>query len=199
MERMRRLGRVDGVYSTVAETAGPAAPSQVALGDPLIGATVDVTPSFDEFYVECRDRIGRALAVTLRDGEFAADAVDEAMVRAYQHWARVSHLDNPAGWVYRVGLNYARSRLRRRRGQEDLLHAARYDEDHVPEPAVMAALGALSVRQRAVVVCRIVLGWSEVETSAALGIRPGTAKSRLSRALSELQTQLHHLRPEDPR
>ena len=197
MERMAPLRRVRDVYQPMAETAASTTPSLV--GDPLISAAVDVTPSFDSFYLECRDRIGRALTVTLRNAELAADAVDEAMVRAYQHWSRIAGLENPAGWVYRVGLNYARSRLRRRRGREHLLHATRHDEVQVGEPTVVLALAALPVNQRAVVVCRLVLGWSEAETAAALGIRPGTAKSRLHRALGVLQNELHHLRPEDHR
>jgi DNA-directed RNA polymerase specialized sigma24 family protein len=41
------------------------------------------------------------------------------------------------------------------------------------------------------------LGWSEAETAHALGIRPGTAKSRLHRATATLAQQLSHLRPED--
>ena len=68
---------------------------------------------FHDFYRATRDRVGRALALTLRDGDLAAECVDEAMARAYQRWSSVQTMDNPAGWVYRVGLNVARSRLRR--------------------------------------------------------------------------------------
>jgi RNA polymerase sigma-70 factor (ECF subfamily) len=53
------------------------------------------------------------------------------------------------------------------------------------------------VRQRSVVVCRFYLGMSEAETAAALGTRPGTVKSRLHRALRQLQTRLAHLSPEE--
>lgn len=165
--------------------------------DPGLHLVVEADrPSFSEFYAATRDHVGRALAVTLRDGDLASDAVDEAMVRAYQRWDAVSAMDNPAGWVYRVGLNYARSRLRRLK---------RYFTDDgqgivsapFVEPAIMRALGELSVDHRSVVVCRLLLGWSEAETAAALRIRPGTAKSRLHRALAILERKLAHLRPED--
>jgi RNA polymerase sigma factor (sigma-70 family) len=156
-----------------------------------------VEPSFELFYGTARDTVGRALALTLRDPELAADAVDEAMVRAYQHWPKVSGLDNPAGWAYRVGLNYARSRVRRRRGREHLLHGPQHQDPPTVEPAIAGAVGRLPARQRAVVVCRFLLGWSEAETATALGIRPGTVKSRLHRALGALQLELEHLRQED--
>jgi RNA polymerase sigma-70 factor (ECF subfamily) len=118
------------------------------------------------------------------------------MVRAYQRWDRVSTLDNPAGWVYRVGLNHARSRLRRllRRPPPPHTIAAEFT---VADPAIERALARLSVDHRAVVVCRHLLGWSEAQTAAALELRPGTVKSRLTRALTRLEAELHHLRPED--
>lgn len=159
----------------------------------------DVRAEFHEFYVVARDRVGRALALTLHDHDLASDAVDEAMVRAFQRWDKVRSMDNPAGWVYRVGLNVARSRVRR--VARKLANAARTATPAVAsnaapvEPAVFAALAELSVDQRSVVVCRLFLDWSEADTAAALGIRPGTVKSRLSRALTQLETTLAHLRP----
>ena len=69
--------------------------------------------------------------------------------------------------------------------------------EHAPtEPAISRALGELSVDHRAVVVCRLLLAWSEADTAAALRIRPGTVKSRLHRALAQLEPKLDHLRPE---
>lgn len=154
--------------------------------------------SFHDFYVAHRDHIGRALALTLRDADLAADSVDEAMARAYQRWASVSDMDNPAGWVYRVGLNVARSRLRRltRRRPSTRPTDELVDEPVVTEPAIVRALAELSVDHRAVVVCRLLLGWSEAQTATALHIRPGTAKSRLHRAVTILEPKLAHLRPE---
>lgn len=157
----------------------------------------DARPAFHDFYVGYRDRVGRALAVTLHDADLAADSVDEAMARAYQRWNSVSTLENPAGWVYRVGLNVARSRIRRVARRARLPRP----DDRVPEPAliepaVLRALGELPVDQRSVVVCRLLLGWSEAETATALGIRSGTAKSRLHRALAVLEPKLSQLRPE---
>lgn len=165
-------------------------------GAPIGGVTVEpassFASSFEEFYTRHRDPIGRALAITLRDDELAADALDEAMARAYQRWDQVSRLDNPACWVYRVGLNWARSVLRRltRPGRAprafDVVSAsAAFDAD------LDRALRQLPVDQRAVVVCRFYIGYPEAETAEALGIRPGTAKSRLSRALDSLRSSTH--------
>jgi DNA-directed RNA polymerase specialized sigma24 family protein len=164
------------------------------------GAAVAAVRMFDDFYRAERDSIARALAVTLGDPGLAAEAVDEAMARAYQRWERVGVYDSPGGWVYRVALNWATSVLRRHRRPVRAVHErGPTDVGPVPEPAVAAALAELDVRQRAVVVCRFYLGMSEAETAAALGIRPGTAKSRLHRAIQHLQVRLDHLRPEEKR
>jgi DNA-directed RNA polymerase specialized sigma24 family protein len=155
---------------------------------------------FVDFYEHSRDRVGRALAMTLGDPHLAADAVDEAMARAFQRWAKVGCLDNPGGWVYRVGLNWATSVIRRRRRAPGApAERGPTDVGPIPEPDVAAALAELPARQRAVVVCRYYLGLSEAETATALATRPGTVKSRLSRALHHLETRLAHLAPEEQR
>jgi RNA polymerase sigma factor (sigma-70 family) len=152
--------------------------------------------AFDDFYRASRSELVRALSLTLGDLELATEAVDEAMTRAYQRWERVHRLDNPAGWVYRVGFNWAVSVLRRRKNRRTLFTR---EPDGMPwiEPDVHRALGELSVDHRSVVVCRYLFGWSENETAAALGIRAGTVKSRLHRATSQLRVRLDHLRPEE--
>ena len=152
---------------------------------------------FEEFYRDQRAAIGRALALTLGDTQLASEAVDEAMARAYQRWARVQALDNPCGWVYRVGLNWSRSILRRAlRPAPTWVTSGIAVSDHGGlDPAIDRALAQLSVEQRAVVVCRLLIGYSEAQTAAALGLRVGTVKSRLARATARLQSLLSPLDP----
>jgi RNA polymerase sigma-70 factor (ECF subfamily) len=152
---------------------------------------------FEEFYREQRAPIGRALALTLRDSQLASEAVDEAMARAYQRWNRVQALDNPGGWVYRVGLNWSRSILRRARRPAPVwvTHAGIVTDGSGLDPAIDRALAQLSIEQRAVVVCRLLIGLSEAQTATALGLRLGTVKSRLARATTRLQSLLSPLDP----
>ena len=186
-----RVSRVDGVLSY------PVTESIDAVEVDLDHASAG---EFERFYRERRDRMARALAMTLGgDAHLGAEAADEAMARAYQRWDRVAHLDDPAAWVYRVGLNWATSVLRRRnRPERSLVSRGPSDVDAPAEPDVLVALAELDVKQRAVVVCRFYLGMSEAETAAALHVRPGTVKSRLHRALQTLQPRLAHLRSEEP-
>lgn len=151
--------------------------------------------SFEGYYRTNRQHIFRALALTLGDRDLAAEAVDEAMTRTYQHWRTVSSFDNRSGWTYRVGLNWARSRLRKRKREvlADRL-PERLTEISFADPDLDRAVKSLPLDSRAVVVLRHYLDWSTDEVAAALGVRPGTVKSRLHRAMAELRQQLgiHH-------
>ena len=155
-----------------------------------------VTPlmrEFDDFYAEHRDAIGRALVFVLGDQSLAEEAVDEAMAKAFQKWDEVGAMESPDGWVFvvgkRWGLSWRRGR-RRERKREELVadrqrdHSDRSTAEHLD---LMHALEHLTPDQRSIVVCRFSLGLSVDETAALLGIKPGTAKSRLSRSVARLR------------
>lgn len=156
----------------------------------LIGARVQrTTPSFDLFYEDAYTGVARALSITLGDSGWGREAADEAMTRAFDRWSDVATYSNPAGWVYRVGLNWARSwhrKLNRRMPwAPEMVELPPTQDD-----ALDKALAALDVKYRAVVVCRYLLDWSTEETSRALDLPTGTVKSRLSTGLSQLRTRL---------
>lgn len=150
-----------------------------------------VETEFDAFYRRERASLYRSLALTLTDHDLAAEAVDEAMVRAYQHWRRLSRYDNPSGWVYRVGLNWAISRTRRSRRRPPVADLPMHvEQPQLPDPQLAAAVAALPTRQRAVVVLRFDRDWSLEQIAEALGVPTGTVKSRLHRALAALRSTL---------
>ena len=67
--------------------------------------------AYESFYREHREVVVRALALTLSSSELGRDAASEGFTRAYERWAEVATYNNPPGWVYRVGYNWAISRL----------------------------------------------------------------------------------------
>ena len=174
-------GRLEDMEATLTRTT---------VGQPRLEANVHVAaPSFDAFYTAVYDDVARALSITLGDAGWGQEAADEAMTRAYDRWSDVSTYTNPAGWVYRVGVNWARSwhrKLNRRMPWASDEISLTPTKDH----ALDAALLTLDVKYRAVVVCRYLLDWSNDETARALDIAPGTVKSRLSTGLAQLRSQL---------
>ncbi len=152
-------------------------------------APPEVASGFDVFYDAHHAPVAKALALTLGDTELGFEATDEAMTRAYQRWGTVRTYDNPAGWVYRVGLNWARSFLRRKKrvtSSPDLEELPTHDPAP-SDPALAQALARLDPKHRSVVVLRYLLDWSVDQTADALGVAPGTVKSRLHRALEQLE------------
>jgi RNA polymerase sigma-70 factor (ECF subfamily) len=156
----------------------------------------ELVVKFDQFYRANYPALARALVFTLGDVDLGTEAADEAMARCYAQWSQVSTYDNKMGWVYRVGLNWARS-VHRRLSRKLPLASRAVIEPEFSDPWVAAAVAALDTDLRAVVVCRLWADWSVAQTADALGIRPGTVKSRLHRALFVLRSHLSD-RPSPP-
>gem|GEM_PF-409918 len=156
-------------------------------------ALTSAVATFEQFYESNIDGLARALTATLGDPNLAQDAAQEAMLRACSKWAKISSYDNPFGWTFRVGLNWATSRWRRRK-REDLTGsinpAALMSENATIDPGIAQAVLALPVDWRAVIVLRIWMDWSIEDTAAALEIPKGTVRSRMTRAVKHLRTVL---------
>jgi RNA polymerase sigma-70 factor, ECF subfamily len=147
--------------------------------------------TFDGFFVDARPRLINALRFTVGDDDIAVDVVDEAMARAYDRWSDVAAMANPSGWVYRVALNLARNRFRRLRLERRRPPTVRLvHDDVVSDPGLARALEHLPADQRSVLVLRFYLDWSVDEVATALGLAPGTVKSRVHRGLRRLESML---------
>ena len=126
----------------------------------------------------------------------AEDAAQEGFVKAYRALHRFRAGEPVRPWLLTIVANEARNR-RRSAGRRAGLALRAAGEEHrsgeaAPSPeaallagerraALLAALGRLREDDRVVIGCRYLLELSEAETAAALGVRPGTVKSRLSR------------------
>jgi len=128
----------------------------------------------------------------------AEDLVQTTLTKCYTAWHRVENADNRDAYVYRMLLNCQRDSRRRRWWRErptelDPDRSATGDaaEAVALTDAVDRALGQLSRAKREVVVLRYYAQLTEQQTADALGIAPGTVKSRLSRALGQLAANPH--------
>ena len=150
---------------------------------------MDDLDGFRRFYDAHRREVGAAVALSLGDSQLAAEAVDEAFVRAAERWPQVRSMDRPAGWVYRVAVNWAQSwrrkwSLRPTRPVEQL---DRGQHDVLPDPDLAAQLSRLPRLQAQMLVLRFALGCSVAETAELLGVAQGTVKSGVHRARLQLR------------
>ena len=134
----------------------------------------------------------------------AEEAAQDAFLKAHRALGRFREGAPLRPWLLAIVANEARNRRRSSalRARFELhLAEERPSRDAVPSPEVallareqraqvLAAIETLGDEQRQVVACRHLLGLTERETAAALGCRPGTVKSRLSRALARLEEEL---------
>ena len=143
----------------------------------------------------------RAAYVVVGNAADAEDAAQEGFVKAYRALDRFRRGAPLRPWLLQIVVNEARNRRRSSGRQAGLaLRAAAENRpgDAAPSPeaallaaeerrALLDAVSALREEERLVVACRYFLELSEDETATALGIRRGTVKSRLSRALARLR------------
>ncbi len=134
----------------------------------------------------------------------AEEATQDAFVKAYRALGRFRRGSPLKPWLLRIVANEARNRRRAAGRREALaLRAAVEDRpgDAVPSPEadllaresrerLLAAVERLSEEHRDAIACRYLLELTEEEIAAALGVRRGTVKSRLSRALERLREEL---------
>ena len=168
------------------------------MSDIAIAGFVTVATSresaFASFYQGNIHTLSRTLTASLGDAQLAQDAAQEAMARACERWDRIEHYDNPAGWCYRVAMNWATSRFRKRKREvitDDVPVSGTFESPDVElQDRILIALRSLSVEHRSVIVLRLIEDWSIEQTAEALGVAPGTVQSRYARALKRLRAEL---------
>ena len=69
--------------------------------------------SFEEFFDAERARLFGALSVMTGNRHEAEEIMQDAFLRLWERWERVSAMDEPVGFLYRTAMNLYRKRLRR--------------------------------------------------------------------------------------
>lgn len=144
-------------------------------------------------------RTAACIAPSATDAE---EAVQDAFVKAYGALDRLRPGVPLAPWLLTIVANEARN-CRRSAGRREQLARRAAAEGHAEAPSpeaaavsaaereeLRAALARLGPDDREVIGYRYVLDLSEEETARVLGVRRGTVKSRLSRALDRLRTEM---------
>lgn len=143
---------------------------------------------FDDFYRGHASSLLRLCFLASLNREAAADATQEAMTRAWKHWADISG-SNPGAWVRTVALNLCRSRWRRIAREARLLprmYTLEAARDSFPNPELYAALRRLPARQREAIALYYFVDLSIAECALAMSLSEGAVKSHLARGRERL-------------
>jgi RNA polymerase sigma-70 factor (sigma-E family) len=153
------------------------------------------TLDYDGFYNAQQPRLLGALTLYTGDRELAMDLCQDALARAYRDWRKVSRMDSPAAWVFRVAFNLANSMFRRRiaewRASSRL--RARHDPttgdaDTGTAVAVRAAVASLPRRQRTALVLRYYADLPVDQVAEQMGCAAGTVRALTSQAITSLRS-----------
>jgi RNA polymerase sigma-70 factor (ECF subfamily) len=139
----------------------------------------------------------------------AADVTQETFVTAWQELSKLRDAEALTAWLRRICVNRSRNWLRSRRRRPQAVMDGAYEAvvSTIPDPrgdfraAVEAravlepAFDALTPDQRAVLALHYSLGLSISDAADALGVRVGTAKSRLSAGLAAMRRELERPLP----
>ncbi len=150
---------------------------------------------------------GRAVAVLARsfDLEIAEDAVQDAFLRALEHWPRDGVPPAPAGWIITTARRAAIDRIRREAAREDVqARAAREvapgsdaDDDRL-RLVFTCCHPALALQDRVALTLRLVCGLQTPEIARLLLLPEPTLAQRLVRARRRIRLAGIPYRVPDP-
>jgi RNA polymerase sigma-70 factor (ECF subfamily) len=150
--------------------------------------------SFEEFFIEQRDPLFRALWLVTRDRHEAEELTQDAFLKVLERWDRMGDVDDLEAYLFRAAMNLFRNRLRRsltafRKAvhlgpPEDQMRTVE-DRDEV-----VRMLGGLTHAQRAALVLMDLVGMNSEEAAKALGVRASTVRVLAARGRKALREQI---------
>jgi RNA polymerase sigma-70 factor (ECF subfamily) len=164
--------------------------------------------AFGDLVLRYQDRLFNTLLRIAGSREDAADAVQDAFVQAYLKLDSFRGDSQFFTWLYRIAMNVALSRRRRRRPERSLdaaktsageepmdAAAAPHDRMLAEERAqqVHSALADLGHQHRKILVLREMEGCSYEVIADILELPVGTVRSRLFRARLQLKEKLRSM------
>jgi RNA polymerase sigma-70 factor (ECF subfamily) len=152
--------------------------------------------AFAELVHRYREAFGRYATAVCGDGDLAADAMQEAFIRAFHSLADCRNPDRFGAWFFRILTNQCRNHRSRWRRHEAEDAATALETKESADEALLRgelrdvieqALGGLSAEQREAFVLRHMDGRSYQEMAELLGEREDTLRMRVHRAREQMQ------------
>ncbi len=168
--------------------------TQVGEHPEAVQVAAERTSAFEDFFRAEHVRLLRAMYIVTGDRQEAEELTQEAFLRVWERWPRVSALEDPTGYLYRTAMNAFRSRARRARlaASRALRGSSSRDAfgDVEDRDVVMHALASLTPRQRAALVVTELLGYTSEEAAPILGVKAGTVRALASQGRAALRSSM---------
>ncbi len=146
---------------------------------------------FSSKILEAEEVMYHTAYAILKNDSDCADAVQEAIFKAYKSLGRLKNPQYFKTWIIRILINTCYSQLKTRRYTEDV--------DNIPEPVVeddysktelMLEIASLEEKYRVPLMLYYLDGFTTEEIARSLGVTPAAVRKRISRARLILREQL---------
>lgn len=158
------------------------------------------TASFDTLAERYRPELLGYLIRLLGDSHDAEDVCQEALLRAYRAYYRLTPGSNVRAWLYKIATNTAFNALKRRKRAADrtaevelntlAIDTAPMLEEREQLRAIARAVESLPSKQRAALMLRQFHGLNYAEIAATLGGNEASARANVYQAIRKLRDVL---------
>jgi RNA polymerase sigma-70 factor (ECF subfamily) len=162
----------------------------IRMNMPTEAAVVDTV---DDVFRMHYARLVRALTLVSGSREAAADAVQEAFVKAHLHWGRIRRYDDPVGWIRRVAINRLRDDHRRAVRKQQAVDRLASEQSTVVSPEephdadLQWMLAQLPRQQRLALALFYVDELTVAEVARAMRLSDGAVKFHLHQGRERLR------------
>jgi RNA polymerase sigma-70 factor (ECF subfamily) len=146
---------------------------------------------FSVFFAEESGRLFEALYFVTGNRAEAAELMQDAFLKMWERWDSIDRIDDPTGYLFRVGLNGFRMRVRAaHRASRRLVRVEPapdpFDEIELREDVRRLLLG-LAPRQRAALLLLDMYGYGSKEAARIMGIRRSTVRALATKGRAVLR------------
>ena len=153
---------------------------------------------FEDFFGSEHARLFGALCLVTGDRHEAEEIMQDAFLRLWERWEKVSGLDDPSSYLFRTAMNVFRNRYRRAALGIRRTFSLTPSEDAFAtvedRDVVVRALRGLTPDQRAAVVLTGYVGLTSEEAGKMLGMRASTVRTLATRARAALREKAGEIR-----
>ena len=150
--------------------------------------------SFEAFFEDTHQRLFGGLCLVTGNRHEAEEVMQDAYLKLWERWGRVSLMDDPTGFLFRTAMNLVHSRYRR------TVLALRHTVSLAPNVDDLAAvedrdevvriLRPLSPAERASIVLTTMFRFSSEEAARILGVKSATVRAHATRARADARARM---------
>ena len=150
--------------------------------------------NFELFFEQTHQRLFGGLCLVTGNRHEAEEIMQDAYLKLWERWDRVSGMDDPTGFLFRTAMNGFRSRHRRAsltiRRRMTLAPAVDDFATVEDRDEVVRILRPLSPAERASIVLTTMFGYSSEEAGRLLGVKAATVRAHATRARAGARASL---------